>query len=126
MKSDRKTPLLRTVWGQDRRHSHHGLRKNTRTLAARRYALDLSDAEFAYILERLAPIRTMPVFGLNEIENNPLFNTAIVVNSGQLMSRYRKTQLRKGKHAAETGLWLVSADAPGQRNQSAHAESIAP
>ena len=70
---------------------------------ARGHALDLSGAEFTRILQRLTPIAPMLVFGLTELEGDALFNTAVVVEGGQLLGRYRKTQLLKGERIFTPG-----------------------
>ncbi len=70
---------------------------------ARRHALDLNSDNFARLLARLAYARPMLVIGLIEIAEQKLFNTAVVVNKGRLVGRYRKTHLFDGESVFEEG-----------------------
>jgi predicted amidohydrolase len=65
--------------------------------AARRHAIDLSAAAFAAVLRRLADAKPTLVFGLIEADGGLLFNTVVVVESGRLIGRYRKTHLLAGE-----------------------------
>ena len=60
-------------------------------------AIDLNSNNFTNILTQLKNISPILVIGLIEIEDNTLFNTAIVVQQGQLLGRYRKVNLLKGE-----------------------------
>ncbi|AHF84394.1 hydrolase [Rhizobium leguminosarum bv. trifolii WSM1689] len=71
--------------------------------SARRVALDLASAEFAAVLDRLPKSEPVLVIGLIEIDNGRLFNTAVVVERGVLLGRYRKTHLLPGERAFEAG-----------------------
>jgi hypothetical protein len=57
---------------------------------ARRNALDLSSPAFEAVLNRLPKAGPMIVIGLTEVEEGRLFNTAIVMDRGILIGRYRK------------------------------------
>jgi hypothetical protein len=63
---------------------------------ARRSALDLTSPEFEAVLNRLPKTGPMIVIGLIEVEEGRLFNTAIVVDRGVLIGRYRKVHLLSG------------------------------
>ena len=65
----------------------------TDEVAARRNALDLASPKFEAILKRFPAKGPMIVVGLIELENDRLFNTAIVVHHGRLIGRYRKAYL---------------------------------
>lgn len=71
--------------------------------SARRVALDLASPEFAAVLDRLPKSGPMLVIGLIEIDDERLFNTAVVVERGVLLGRYRKTHLLQGERAFEAG-----------------------
>ena len=60
---------------------------------ARRNALDLASPAFEAVLDRLPRTGPMMVMGLIEVEERRLFNTAIVVDHGALIGRYRKVHL---------------------------------
>jgi len=60
---------------------------------ARRNALDLTSPAFDAVLNRLPKTGPMIVMGLIEVEKRRLFNTAIVVNRGAVIGRYRKVHL---------------------------------
>ncbi|MBB4250254.1 carbon-nitrogen hydrolase family protein [Rhizobium sp. BK008] len=71
--------------------------------SARRVALDLASPEFAAVLDRLPKSGPVLVTGLIEIDDERLFNTAVVVERGVLLGRYRKTHLLQGERAFEAG-----------------------
>lgn len=71
--------------------------------AARHSALDLASPDFEIILKRLPRDGPMIVFGLIEIESGRLFNSAIVVDHGALVGRYRKTHLLRGERFFDPG-----------------------
>ncbi|MBY5365448.1 carbon-nitrogen hydrolase family protein [Rhizobium leguminosarum] len=71
--------------------------------SARGVALDLASAEFAAILDRLPKSGPVLVIGLIEIDDGQLFNTAVVVERGVLLGRYRKAHLLRGEQAFEAG-----------------------
>src|SRR5471030_954670 len=60
---------------------------------ARRNALDLASPAFEAILNRLPTTGPMIVMGLIEADDGRLFNTAIVVDRGTFIGRYRKAHL---------------------------------
>ena len=64
---------------------------------ARRNAFDLASRQFEAILEHFPKSGPMIVVGLIEIAEGRLFNTAIVVNCGVLIGRYRKSHLLGGE-----------------------------
>jgi predicted amidohydrolase len=70
---------------------------------ARRNALDLTSPAFGAVLNRLPKIGPMIVMGLIEVEEGRLFNTAIVVDRGVLIGRYRKVHLLSGEHIFDAG-----------------------
>lgn len=83
--------------------------------SARRNALDLASPAFADILNQFPKTGPMIVMGLIEVENGRLFNTAIVVNRGALIGRYRKTHLLGGEHIFDAGQACPVFEAAGLR-----------
>ena len=71
--------------------------------SARRNALDLASPAFSAVLKRLPKTGPMFVMGLIEIEAGRLFNTAIVVDRGVLIGRYRKAHLFNREHVFNVG-----------------------
>jgi predicted amidohydrolase len=69
----------------------------------RRNALDLTSPAFEVVLNRLPKTGPMIVMGLIEVEEGRLFNTAIVVDRGMLIGRYRKVHLLSGEHIFDAG-----------------------
>jgi predicted amidohydrolase len=69
----------------------------------RHHALDLASAPLQAVLERLRPIRPTLVVGLIERHGGKDFNTAVVVQSGQVRDAYRKTHLTAGEALFEPG-----------------------
>jgi predicted amidohydrolase len=61
--------------------------------SARRNALDLTSHAFDAVLNRLPKTGPMIVMGLIEAEKGRLYNTAIVVDRGAVIGRYRKAHL---------------------------------
>jgi predicted amidohydrolase len=70
---------------------------------ARRHALDLTSPAFEAVVHRLPKTGPMIVMGLIEAEEGRLFNTAIVVDRGVLIGRYRKVHLLSGEHIFDAG-----------------------
>lgn len=70
---------------------------------ARRNALDLKSPAFEAVLHRLPKTRPMIVMGLIEMEEGRLFNTAVVVDHGVLIGRYRKVHLLSGEYIFNAG-----------------------
>lgn len=75
----------------------------TEERSARRTALDLSSPAFDAVLNRLPKTGPMIVMGLIEEEDGRLFNTAVVVERGVLIGRYRKVHLRGGEQIFDAG-----------------------
>ena len=69
----------------------------TEAAAARRSALDLASPAFAAILARFPKAGPTLALGMIEAQGDRLFNTAIVVQGGVLVGRYRKTHLLRGE-----------------------------
>jgi predicted amidohydrolase len=72
--------------------------------SARRVALDLSSHEMAAIARRFPQTGPMIVIGMIEVENGRLFNTAVVIEHGAVIGRYRKTHLLDGERAFQVGV----------------------
>jgi predicted amidohydrolase len=72
-------------------------------MPARRNALDLSSPAFEAILNRLPKSGPMIVMGLIEVNGGRLFNTAIVVDRGALIGRYRKVHLLESEQIFDAG-----------------------
>ena len=70
---------------------------------ARRNALDLASPAFEALLDRLPKTGPMIVMGLIEVEQGRLFNTAVVVNRGAVVGRYRKVHLLGGEQIFDAG-----------------------
>jgi predicted amidohydrolase len=70
---------------------------------ARRNALDLASPAFGAVLNRLPKTGPTIVMGLIEVEQGRLFNTAVVVDGGAVVGRYRKVHLRGGEHIFDAG-----------------------
>lgn len=71
--------------------------------SARRNALDLASPDFQVVLDRLPRTGPMIVMGLIEAADGRLFNTAVVVDRGALIGRYRKAHLLGGEQFFEAG-----------------------
>jgi predicted amidohydrolase len=71
--------------------------------SARRNALDLGSPAFETVLNRLPKSGPMIVMGLIEVEAGRLFNTAIVVDRGAVIGRYRKVHLLSGEQIFDAG-----------------------
>jgi predicted amidohydrolase len=70
---------------------------------ARRHALDLASPEFAALLDRFPRTGPVLVMGLIEVEDGRLSNTAVVIDRGVLVGRYRKTHLLGGERFFQAG-----------------------
>jgi predicted amidohydrolase len=75
----------------------------TEDAPARRHALDLASPAFAALLDRFPKTGPVIVAGLIEVEDGRLFNTAVVVDRGMLVGRYRKAHLLGGEQIFEPG-----------------------
>jgi predicted amidohydrolase len=71
--------------------------------AARRNALDLASPAFAAVLRRFPTTGPMIVMGIIESDDGQLFNTAVVVDRGVLIGRYRKAHLLGGERVFTAG-----------------------
>lgn len=58
-----------------------------------KYSFDFQSQSFANILKQLKKVKAVLVFGVVERKNDKLFNSAVVVNQGELVGVYRKTHL---------------------------------
>ncbi|OEO29552.1 hydrolase [Devosia insulae DS-56] len=83
--------------------------------AARRQALDLGSSAFEAVLEQLPRTGPMLVIGMLELEGGQLFNTAIVVQHGRLIGRYRKAHLLGAERAFTAGTDSPSFEVDGLR-----------
>ncbi len=70
---------------------------------ARRNALELASPAFDAVLNRLPKSGPTIVMGLIEVEEGRLFNTAIVVDRGAIIGRYRKAHLLDGERIFDAG-----------------------
>jgi predicted amidohydrolase len=57
------------------------------------YSYDFESPQFAAILRQLEDINPVLVFGVNEKKANKYYNSAVVVNRGEVFGVYRKTHL---------------------------------
>ena len=85
----------------------------TQAEPARRNALDLSSPAFAEVLARFPRGGPVIVLGLIEIDGGQLFNTAVVVDRGVLLGRYRKAHLLGGERIFEPGVECPVFEAAG-------------
>ena len=60
-------------------------------------AIDTGSSEFSRILESLSGLEPVIVVGMIERERNRFYNTAVAIDHGRLVARYRKTHLLKGE-----------------------------
>ena len=58
-----------------------------------RHAIELASPAFGSILERLAHVEPMLVFGLIERDAHAFHNSAVVIHGGRLVGRFRKAHL---------------------------------
>lgn len=75
----------------------------TDPLLARRHAIGLASDAWASVLAALGPINPILVFGLIESDEARPFNTAVVVQQGQLRGRYRKREILTGERVFDRG-----------------------
>jgi predicted amidohydrolase len=75
----------------------------TEEVPARRNALDLASPAFEAVRSRLPKTGPMIVMGLIEVAEGRLFNTAIVVDRGAVIGRYRKVNLLDGEQIFDAG-----------------------
>jgi predicted amidohydrolase len=83
--------------------------------AARRVALDIGSSRFAALLEEFPTTGPMIVFGMIELDGERLFNTAVVVDHGRVVGRYRKKHLLPGEKAFHPGTETPAFAAGGLR-----------
>lgn len=69
---------------------------------AHQRAIELDGPEFTSLLEQLANYKVTIILGLIERAGNELFNTAIVVQNGKLVGKYRKAHPHEGIFEAGT------------------------
>jgi len=62
-----------------------------------RHALDLGSAGFRSVAARLADVRPVLVVGVIERSGDRLYNSAVVLQQGQVAGVYRKTHLTPGE-----------------------------
>jgi predicted amidohydrolase len=58
-----------------------------------KYAYDFESEHFAAILQQLEHVRPVLVFGVSEKKSDKYFNSAVVVDRGEIIGVYRKTHL---------------------------------
>lgn len=74
-----------------------------RAAAARRLAMDVASEAFKKICATLEAIEPVLVIGMIEVDGGKLFNTAVVLERGCLLGRYRKHSLLPGESIFEAG-----------------------
>ncbi len=57
---------------------------------ARRYSINLQSDDFAKLCERFQPFSPTLILGLNETDGDQIFNTAVVIEHGKCIGKYRK------------------------------------
>jgi predicted amidohydrolase len=68
-----------------------------------RHALDLGSAAFRSVTARLADVDPVLVIGMIERAGNRLYNSAVVLQHGQVAGVYRKTHLTPGEALFDSG-----------------------
>jgi predicted amidohydrolase len=68
--------------------------------SVRRLAIDVESLEIDRLLKRVSTVEATLVVGLIERSGTDFFNTALVVQKGTLVSRYRKIHLLDGERSA--------------------------
>lgn len=76
----------------------------TEPTSARRAAMGLASPEFKAVTDRLADADPMIVMGMIEADGDHLFNTAVVIDKGNLIGRYRKAHLLNGEKVFQPGV----------------------
>lgn len=71
--------------------------------SARRHALDLASQAFEDVVRQLGQGQPMIVMGMIELEAGRLFNTAVVIERGVAVGRYRKAHLLGGEKIFDAG-----------------------
>jgi predicted amidohydrolase len=79
------------------------LNENTKNIA-----IDLKSNEFEEILAKLSHLKPFVIFGMVEKEGREIFNTAVVIHNGNLIGKYRKTNLV----GAENNIFTAGDDFP--------------
>jgi 5-aminopentanamidase len=69
----------------------------------RRHALDLGSARFRSVAARLADVAPVLVAGVIERAGSRLYNSAVVLEHGQVTGAYRKTHLSPGESLFDKG-----------------------
>jgi 5-aminopentanamidase len=69
----------------------------------RRHALDLGSASFRSVVARLANVTPVLVIGVIERSGSRLYNSAVVLEHGQIAGVYRKTHLMPGEAIFDKG-----------------------
>ena len=92
----------------------------TEETPARRNAMELASPAFEAVLNRLPKTGPMIVMGMIETENGRLFNTAVVVERGAVIGRYRKARLLGGQRIFDAG-----NDSPIPRRSRIRPEAVA-
>ncbi|TWF57116.1 putative amidohydrolase [Neorhizobium alkalisoli] len=71
--------------------------------SARQVAIDLASSEFETLLDQFPKTGPVIVFGMIESDGDRLYNTAVVIERGKLVGRYRKKHLLPGEKAFTPG-----------------------
>ena len=80
---------------------------------ARRNAISLTSAAFSDVLTRLAKAKPVLLFGMIEADAGSLFNTAVVIDRGRLIGKYRKIHLLPGERIFTPGTSCPVFDSGG-------------
>jgi len=84
-------------------------------VSARRVALDLSSPQFEALLRQFPKTGPMIVVGMIEVAEGRLFNTALVVERGAVVGRYRKIHLLGGEKVFGPGREQAAFEVDGLR-----------
>lgn len=87
----------------------------TEPASARRAAMNLASPEFSAVKDRLADAGPMIVMGMIEADGDHLFNTAVVIDKGNLVGRYRKAHLLNGEKVFQPGVETSIFEVDGLR-----------
>lgn len=70
------------------------------TETIRKNALSLSDSVFVHFLEQIRKFNSTIIVGLIERDEEKIYNTAVVIENGQLIGKYHKAHLNEEKYTA--------------------------
>ncbi|OLP45889.1 carbon-nitrogen hydrolase family protein [Rhizobium oryziradicis] len=70
---------------------------------AQQFAFDIASPEFLSLIARLPNVDMLVAMGMIERDKDGLFNTAVLIQNGEVIGRYRKTHLLKSESIFTAG-----------------------